>query len=148
MGKLTLKKKAYLHVFVPVTAVFILNNLMLLTLETPGYIVTNILTYGLVVTISIISLRNFGKEKQTQVLFREDISEEAEAVEEVYAELKILLSRCVQKESLPIAKELAKICSELGPIAEELRVKSELSEPPKPSPFRQGSLRSAFRIAS
>lgn len=60
MSKLTSKPKLYLNVFVPVTTVFILNNIYLMTLETPGYLMINLISFGLVVTFSILSLRNFN----------------------------------------------------------------------------------------
>lgn len=139
MGKLIQKRKVYLHVFAPVTTVFILNNLMLLSLETPGYLVLNILSFGAVITLSIIGLQNMKEEKRNNHYTVEEIVQDSEALDKAYADLKSLLVTSCQKESLPIAKELAKICAELGPVAENMRDK-------KPTPFRQGSLRSAFRI--
>lgn len=130
------------------TAVFVLNNLVLLTLETPGFLVINLISYGSVVTFSIIGLRNLKAEEKIQDQKPLDLSKDAEAVDKVYHDLKILLAQSIQKESLPMAKELARICSELGPVAAELNEKVEEKLPPRPSPFKQGSLRSAFRIAS
>lgn len=129
-------------VFIPVTAVFVLNNLVLMTLETPGYFIVNLCSYGLVVSLSIMGLRKFEankKIKKIPIHSTEDFSEEALALEEVYNDLKVLLSTCIQKESLPIAKELAKICTDLGPVAENINYRM-----PKENPFKQGSLRSAY----
>ena len=120
--------KIYLHVFAPVSAVFILNNLVLLTLETPGYLITNLITFTVVLTVSILTLRNSRKEKPSQ---------EKAILDKTYADLKHLLGECCQKESLPIAKELARICADLGPHA-----KVE----PKKSPFKQGSLRNVYKM--
>lgn len=130
------------------TAVFVLNNLVLLTLETPGYLIVNLCSYGLVMSLSLLALRKVGKEKKMLIEIREDLSVEAEVIDKVYHDLKILLGNNCNKENLPLARELAKICSELGPIAAELNEKVEENQLPKPSPFKQGSLRSAFRIAS
>ncbi len=63
MSKLTSKPKLYLNVFVPVTAVFIPNNIYLMTLETPGYLMINLVSFGLVVTFSILSLRKFEEKE-------------------------------------------------------------------------------------
>jgi hypothetical protein len=122
--------KIYIHVFAPVSAVFILNNLVLLTLETPGYLITNLISFTAVLTVSIFSLRDINKKGP---------SKENEVLDKTYADLKILLGECCQKESLPIAKEIARICSDLGPYA---RVE------PKKSPFKQGSLRNAYKMHS
>src|SRR6476620_3337552 len=140
MKKLTLKRKVHLHVFIPVTSVFILNNLILMTLETPGYLIINLMSYGLVMSLSIYALRNFGEEKKIAIHTVEDFSEESETIDEVYEDLKVLLTNCLQKESLPIAKELVKICSDLGPVAETINYKV-----PKENPFPQGSLRRAYK---
>ncbi len=61
MSKLTSKPKLYLNVFAPVTIVFIVNNIYLMTLETPGYLILNLVSFGLVLTFSILSLRKFDE---------------------------------------------------------------------------------------
>lgn len=148
MGKLTLKPKIYLHVFVPVTAVFILNNIYLITLEKPGYLMINLVSFGVVVTFSILSLRNFEKnvtKSESVDPFKRtlhELSDDAEAIGDVYSDLKQLLVVSCQKESLPIAKELARICSELGPAAADLNEKLT----PRVSSFKQGSLRNVYRM--
>lgn len=128
--------KIFLHIYLPVTAVFILNNLVLWTLETPGHLIVNILSYGVVVSISILCLRTLEEKKSKP--------KNAEKIEEIYNDLKKLLTNSCTKESLPTAKELARICSELGPIAKEMNEKSEARPVVKESPLGKGSLRSAY----
>lgn len=129
--------KILLHVYLPVTAVFILNNLVLWTLETPGHLIVNILTYGVVVSISILCLRTLQDKKP------ESKPQNAEKIEVIYDDLKKLLANTCTKESLPTAKELARICSELGPIAAGMN-----DEVKKEGPFGNGSLRSAYGYQS
>lgn len=62
MSKLTSKPKLYLNVFAPVTVVFLLNNIYLMTLETPGYLIINLIFFGIVMTFSILSLRSLEEE--------------------------------------------------------------------------------------
>lgn len=151
MSKVTLKPKIYLHVFVPLTIVFILNNLYLMTLEIPGYFLINLVSFGVVVTFSILSLRNFGEKDPSfdsgdpVKLALHELSHDAEAISDVYSDLKQLLAVSCQKESLLIAKELARICSELGPAAADLNEKLEDRIAPRVSPFKQGSLRNVYR---
>lgn len=133
--------KIYLHVFLPLTALFILNNLVLMTLDTPGYLLINLVSFGVVVSFSLIALsflklKENEKDKSIEIL---DDAKDPEVLDEVYRDLKKLLIANCHKESLPVAKELAKICTKLEP---------HTTQAPKESPFRQGSLRSAFRIAS
>lgn len=132
--------KILLHVYIPVTAVFILNNLVLWSLETPGHLIVNILTFGVVVSISILCLRTLEEKKSKP--------KNAEKIDEIYDDLKKLLANSCTKESLPTAKELARICSELGPIAAEMNERSEEKTAPKETPFRKGSLRSAYGYQS
>lgn len=145
------KPKLYLHVFVPASAVFILNNVHLLTLETPGYLILNVLSFGVVITLSILCLRNFG-EKETRHASTipiksalHDITGDAETIGEAYSDLKQLLIMSCQKNSLPIAKELARICSELGPAAADLNEKVEDRLAPRERTFKQGSLRNVYK---
>lgn len=134
MNKSTLKQKVYLNVFMPVTAVFILNNFVLLTLETPGYFIINLITFVTVLTVSILSLRNLSEKISKD----STDSSNSEVINHVYADLKKLLTVCCQKDSLPIAKELVRICSELGPLTDKPKIDN--------GPFQKGSLRRAFRI--
>lgn len=144
MGHLTLKSKIYLHVFIPVTTVFILNNLFLISLETPGYLMINLLSFGVVITVSILSLRSLDVKEPAKPALHE-LSDDAVAIGDVYSDLKQLLVFSCQKDSLPIAKELARICSELGPAAADLDEKIEDLANPRKSAFRQGHLRNVYR---
>jgi hypothetical protein len=125
---------------------------VLLTLETPGYLIVNILTFGVVVSISIICLQLFqDKEpKQTKVdpsleTKLRELAKDAEKIEIIYDDLKRLLSQSCTKETLPYAKELARICSELGPVTANLNRKLEDKQELKVSPFNKGALRRAYR---
>lgn len=145
------KARLYLHIFAPVSAVFILNNVHLLTLETPGYLILNIVSFGVVITLSILCLRNFGEKESrpaSTVPMKSalhDITDDAETIGEAYSDLKQLLVMSCQKNSLPIAKELARICSELGPAAADLNEKVEDRLVPRERTFKQGSLRNVYK---
>lgn len=132
--------KIFLHVYVPVTAVFILNNWMFLSLDRPGYLIVNILSFGVVVSISIISLQFLKVEKPEEESSPVDLSEEAQKVEEVYDDLKKLLAETCTKENLVVAKELVRICSKLGPVSAELNNKA-----PRKKIIKKSSLRSVYR---
>lgn len=147
MKNLTLKRRLFLHSFVPVTAVFIINNLFLLTLETPGYAIVSAVFYGIAVSISILLLSDFKLKEPKSDLSEEDLERHSQAINESYTRLKSVLADCCQKESLPIARELAAICRDLGPVAGELKEMSDKKKETR-GPLGQGSLRRAFRIAA
>lgn len=149
-------RKIYLQIFGPVTALFILNNLTLVALEIPGLLIVNILSYGVIVTVAILSLKSFTKKETREIPISslstsqtfDRLQDNSEQLEEVYSDLKQVLANCCQKESLPVAKELARICSDLGPITKEIDEIIESKRPPAVSPFRKGALRRAYGFNS
>jgi hypothetical protein len=140
MSSFPLQFKLHLLFLAPVTAVFFLNCVVLHIAELPVLLALNVLIYVMVVSVSILFLGHFCDKlhrhlKQlaeavdtvqysANLLKSEVPPAETMVLADIYKEMKYLLFSCrhlaeKDKGYLTIAKDIGRICSEMGTAALE-----------------------------
>lgn len=129
--------QAKLHILflTPVTLIFIFNSIILYVAESFVLLAVTGLIYVLVVTISLPFLGSFsdrlhkrlkelseGMETvnySAKLLSNQSVPQNDENFERVYSDLKQLLIACRDSGQLSMAKEIGRICVELGTASKE-----------------------------
>lgn len=143
---MSLQSKLHILFLAPVSLVSGINGLVLYVAESYVLLSINILVFVLVVTITLPflgsfsdkltnGLKNLSSDVETvgysaQILSSESIAHTTAEIEEVYADLKhVMISCCHNAENagleskgyLTIAKDLGRICGEMGPLTVKLQ---------------------------
>lgn len=135
---MSLAFKLHLLFLTPLSLVSSINGIMLYIAESYVLLSINILVFVLIVTISLPFLGSFSDRLtkglkdlaldvetvnySAQILANESVAQTTTEIEAVYADLKQVMISCIhKKDHLTIAKDLGRICGEMGPLTIKLQ---------------------------